>query len=217
MTTTERQSPRRRWIWITAAAAGALLLVGAGTGIGIYAASRPSGDPQATPQPTTSTPAVAGVDACMGGAKLTADAVIDAQLSAPRTPEGAVSYAAAFARYTLQIPTPTDSGAVASTTGLGVDWWSHWSESGLSWTGPNPVGVTTVNGSYRVDSFTSDEAVITLTLPWVIDGAISPSRTFEPTLTLSRSAAGTWSVSDMGSTGSGTASSAADTPFTGGC
>lgn len=215
MSTTERENHPRRWVWIIGAVVAAIVLVFAA--IGIYSLTRPQEDPrtQPTTQTATASSAPAGVDACLAGQNVTAQSLIAAQLSAPRTPEGAVSYAAAFARYALQIPTPADADAVATSNGLSSEWWARWSESADTWTGPNPVSVTTVNGSYRVDSFTPDETTISMVLPWVVDGAISPSRTFEPSVTLERAVGGSWTVTAMDP--SAQQSSGGATPFRGGC
>lgn len=215
MATPQRQNPRRR-LWIAGVVGAALVL--ALVAVTVYSLTRPPSDQQTQPTvaPATPTQAPTGVDACLGGASPTAESLLAAQTAAPRTPEGAVSYAAAFARYALQIPTPTDADTVATTNGLSSDWWARWSESGTSWTGPNPLSVTTVNGSYRVDSFTPDEATVSLVLPWVVDGAISPSRTFEPSITLQRAVSGGWTVTDLQSAASST-SPGEGTPFSGGC
>lgn len=214
MSTTERQSRPRRWVWIVSGITVVVVILAA---VGVYSLTRPQEEPRTQPTTETATPSTApdGVDACLAGQNVNSQTLIEAQSSAPRTPEGAVSYAAAFARYALQIPTPTDADAVATSNGLGSEWWARWSDSASAWTGPNPISVTTVNGSYRVDSFTPDEATISMILPWVIDGAISPSRTFEPSITLERAVAGSWTVTAMDA--SAQQSNGATTPFTGGC
>lgn len=215
MTNQDQHKPRRRWLW--GAIAGGAVVVVAVAGLSIYGATR--GGPSAEPQPTAvpSTSAAGGVDGCLGGAELTAQKLVDAQLSAPQTPEGAVSFAASFARYTLQIPVPTDSKTVATSNRLNTQWWTRWAEQSTSWSGPNPVSATTVNGTYRIDSYTPDEAIITLSLPWVVDGAISPSRTFEPTVTVQRAVGGNWVVSGMDASGEGNKSDAGTTAIPGGC
>lgn len=214
MSTTERQSRPRRWVWIVSGITVVVVILAA---IGVYSLTRTQEETRTQPTTETATPSTSpdGVDACLAGQNVNSQTLIEAQSSAPRTPEGAVSYAAAFARYALQIPTPTDADAVATSNGLGSEWWARWSDSADAWTGPNPISVTTVNGSYRVDSFTPDEATISMILPWVVDGAISPSRTFEPSITLERAVAGSWTVTAMDA--SAQQSNGATTPFRGGC
>lgn len=213
------QAPRKRLLLTVAIAA--IVVAIAAVIFSVYLATR-TPDATAVPAPTsdstTPAPTGAGIDACLGGEELTANAIFTAQRDATPTPEGAVSFAAAFARYALQIPAPTDAAELASWTGLSAEWWSRWEASAQSWSGPQPLGVTTVNGGYRIDAYSPDEAVVTLELPWVVDGAISPTRTFVPTVTMQRTVAGTWSITNVdnsGDTAGGTLSDRTD--FVDGC
>lgn len=221
MTTDSAPTPRRRGLLIVAIVAVVVAVVA--IGLSIYLVSRGGGDAAPTPAPTsdveTPAPTGTGVDACLGGADLTADSVFSAQQEAAQTPEGAVSYAAAFARYVLQIPAPADASELASWTGLSSEWWSRWAESAASWTGPTPLTVTTTNGGYQVQSYTPDGAIVTVELPWVVDGAISPNRTFVPTITMQRAVSGNWTITQVDSTGGAdSATSLSDrVDFVGGC
>ncbi|MEZ3162202.1 hypothetical protein AB1K54_16940 [Microbacterium sp. BWT-B31] len=188
--------------------------------LGVIYGARGSGTPDPTPTDNASTPAPTGtgVDACLGGPDLTAEQLFTAQQDAAHTPEGAVSYAASFARYVLQIPAPADADQAASWSGLSSEWWSRWADSASTWSGPNPLSVTTINGTYRVQSYTPDEAIITMELPWVIDGAVSSSKTFVPTVTVRWMVAGNWSVVELDSSAADDPATLTDsTEFTGGC
>lgn len=219
MTTASAPIPRRRGLLIVAIVAVVVAVVV--IGLSIYLIVRGGGDaaPALTSDVETPAPTGTGVDACLGGADLTADSVFTAQQEAEQTPAGAVSYAATFARYVLQIPAPADASELASWTGLSSEWWSRWAESAASWTGPTPLMVTTTNGGYQVQSYTRDEAIVTVELPWVVDGAISPNRTFVPTVTMQRAASGNWTITQVDSTGGvDSASSLSDrVDFVGGC
>lgn len=217
MSTTERQSRPRRWVWIVSGAIAVVVILAA---VSVYSFTRPQEEPRTQPTTQTATPSTApgGVDACLAGTTPSADSLLAAQVDAPSTPEGAVSYAAAFARYLLRVPAAADLDEAASWTAMGADEWAQWEHSLDEWTGPRPVSATTVNGSYVVRSYTSDEAVITMDLPWVVDGAISPSRSFAPTVTLGKAAGGNWTlVGVSGSAADDPAALSGSIPFTGGC
>lgn len=188
--------------------------------LGVIYGARGSGTPvpTLTGNASTSAPTRTGVDACLGGPDLTAEQLFTAQRDAPHTPEGAVSYAASFIRYVLQLPLPADLDEAASwNSDLSADWWSSFEASMQSWTGPNPFSVTTVNGSYSVQSYTPESATVTLSLPMVIDGAIT-SRTFVPTVTLSQTVAGNWTVTGVDNSAAEDSSKLTNsTDFTGGC
>lgn len=217
MSTNSNRPKRRLWPWLVGG--GALVLVVAII-LGVIYGARGSGTPDPTPTDATSTPAPTGtgVDPCLGGPDLTAEQLFTAQQDAAHTPEGAVSYAASFARYVLQIPAPADADQAASWSSLSSEWWSMWADSASTWTGPNPLSVTTINGTYRVLSYTPDEAIITMELPWVIDGAVSSSKTFVPTVTVRWMVAGNWSVVELDSSAADNPATLTDsTEFTGGC
>jgi hypothetical protein len=221
MTTDNAPTPRKQTLLVVAVVA--IVVAVAAVGLSIYLVARGGGDASPTPTPTSDVempaPSGTGVDACLGGADLTADAVYTAQQEAANTPEGAVSYAAAFARYILQIPAPADASELASWTGLSSEWWSRWAESAESWTGPTPLSVTTTNGGYQVQSYSPDEAVVTVELPWVVDGAISPNRTFVPTITMGRAVSGDWTITEVESSGGADSGSILTdrVDFVGGC
>lgn len=217
MSTNSNRPKRRLWPWLVGG--GALVLVAAII-LGVIYGARGSGTPDPTPTGNASTPAPTGtgVDACLGGPDLTAEQLFTAQRDAPHTPEGAVSYAASFVRYVLRLPLPADLDEAASwNSDLSADWWSSYEASMQSWTGPNPFSVTTVNGSYSVQSYTPESAVVTLSLPMVIDGAIT-SRTFVPTVTLGQTVAGNWTVTGVDNSAAEDSSKLTNsTDFTGGC
>lgn len=217
MSTNSNRPKRRLWPWLVG---GGVVVLVAAIVLGVLYGARGSGTPDPTPTGDASTPAPTGtgVDACLGGPDLTADQLFTAQRAAAHTPEGAVSYAASFIRYVLQLPLPEDLEQAASwNSDLSADWWSSYESSMESWTGPNPFSVTTVNGSYAVQNYTPDSAVVTLSLPMVVDGAIT-SRTFVPTVTLGQTVAGSWTVTGVDNSAAEDATKLTDsTDFTGGC
>lgn len=217
MSANSNRPKRRLWPWLVG---GGVLVLVVAVVLGVIYGTQSNGAPEPSPTGNASTPAPtgAGIDACLGGPDLTADQLFTAQSDAPHTPEGAVSYAASFARYALRIPAPEDAEQAASWSGLSSEWWSRWAESAETWTGPIPLSVTTINGSYEVQRYTPDEAVIAMDLPWVIDGAVSSTKTFVPTVTVRWMVAGNWSVVEVDSSAADDAASLTDTTeFTGGC
>lgn len=219
MTTSRDQTPRKRLL-LTVAITAVVVAIAAVI-FSVYLATR-TPDATAVPAPTsdstTPAPTGTGVDACLGGEELTANAIFTAQRDAARTPEGAVSFAAAFARYMLQIPAAADIDELSGWTGMSAPEWDNWQAGIAAWDGPSPLKASTINGSYVVQSFTPDEAVILLDLPWVVDGALSPERSFSPTVTLSWVVGGNWSVTGMnGSSADNAAAFTGSVPFVGGC
>ncbi|EIC06681.1 hypothetical protein HMPREF1529_03061 [Microbacterium sp. oral taxon 186 str. F0373] len=183
-------SPRRQlWLWI-AAAATVLVIVAAAVGLSLANGPRDDAGPQPgqSTQPSTTPsapassapPAAAGVDGCLGGDSRSPQAVLDAQAKAPHTPEGAVSFAITFARWGTQKPVVPDD-EIARLDGVVITA-SNFAESvkTLSKLEQAQVHVTSLNGFYRVNTFTTDRVELTLMLPLVISGAIDPTLNFMP-------------------------------------
>ena len=183
-------SRRRLWLWLAAAAVAVVVIV-AGV-VGLSLANGPRDDagpgpvqstgPTATPSaPASSAPPVAaGVDGCLGGDARSPQSVLDAQSRAPHTTEGAVSFAISFARWGTQKPVVPDD-EIAQLDGVVITA-SNFAESvkTLSKLEQAQVHVTSLNGYYRIDTFTADRVELTLMLPLVVSGAIDPTLNFMP-------------------------------------
>ncbi|MCZ4069084.1 MULTISPECIES: hypothetical protein [unclassified Microbacterium] len=188
---TPTTAPRRRWVWVAVIAAAAILVAG-GIGLGVFLGSR--GDNTAAPEPpaqpttpqtpstsaTTSPPAVAGVDGCLGGDSRGPQAVLDAQAAAPQTPEGAVSFAIAFTRWIGQKPVvPAEEVALIDGVASVAPNLAQ-SAASAEKVDASQFYLTSLNGYYRVDSFTDQRVDLTLMLPLVLQGAIDPTLNFMP-------------------------------------
>lgn len=189
-------APRRRlWPWllgaVAAAAAAVVVLVlvygRPGTPPASTAPPLATNPPQtaasATPAPTATATAV-GVDGCLGGDSRGPQAVLDAQKAAPRTPEGAVSFAIAFYRWAAQKPVVPDSEISQLENTVWQPSAGELGESVRSLEGFNAAQfhVTSVNGYYRIDKFTDDRVELTLMLPLIAGGAVSPSQRLAPSV-----------------------------------
>lgn len=188
---TQPASPRRRlWLWLAAAAVAVVVIVAGVVGLGLANGPRDDAGPgpvQSTRPTTTPSapassapPATAGVDGCLGGDARSPQSVLDAQGRAPHTPEGAVSFAITFARWGTQKPVVPDD-EIAKLDGVVITA-SNFAESvkTLSKLQQAQVYVTSLNGYYRIDTFTDDRVELTLMLPLVLSGAIDPTLNFMP-------------------------------------
>lgn len=202
---TPTTAPRRRWVW-AAIIAAAVLLVAGGIGLGlVYGGRGAEPAPQSPAEPTnpqtpsrpasTSPPALAGVDGCLGGDSRGPEAVLAAQAAAPQTPEGAVSFAIAFTRWLGQKPAvPAEEIAVLDGVASLAP---NLSDSAASAENVDVAQfhLTSLNGYYRVDSFTEDRVELTLMLPLVVQGAINPTLNFMPSYGVVWTERG-WAVDD---------------------
>lgn len=175
---------RRRWPWYVLGAA--VFVIVAVVGLVLFTPREDA--PVATPRPTTPStssttpPAVEGVDGCLGGEARAPQTVLDAQESAPQTPEGAVSFVAAFSRWAAQKPAaPADEvaqldGIVSTLPDLAGDVASADQFQAAQFR------VTTLNGYYRIESVTDTSVVVTLMLPLVINEAVDPTLRYMPSV-----------------------------------
>lgn len=190
---------RRRWPWYVLGAA--VFVIVAVVGLVLFT---PRGDaPVATPRPTTPStssttpPAVEGVDGCLGGEARAPQTVLDAQKAAPQTPEGAVSFVTAFARWIAQKPAvPIEEislidGRASSMPNL-VDKVESFANAEIA-----QFHATTMNGYYRVESVSDDlmRVEVTAMLPLVINGAVDPTLRFTPSVAVEWSEAG-WVIAE---------------------
>ncbi len=190
MSTPHIRGPRR-WLWVVGAAV-VVALIGVGVAVGVNLGR---GGTQPAPEPTTASPApqtpstpatsapptVAGVDGCLGGDSRSPQAVLDAQKAAPQTPEGAVSFVIAFARWGAQKPV-VPSAEIAELDGAATTVENFaGSFDTLGNVDVPQFNLTSVNGFYRVESFTETTAKVTLMMPLVINDAIDPTLNFMPT------------------------------------
>lgn len=199
-------SPRRRlWVWL--AVVGATLLVVIAGVVGLSLAYGPRADAGPQPEPTrtspssapaspTAAPSVAsGVDGCLGGDSRSPQAVLDAQAKAPHTPEGAASFAIAFARWLAQKPgAPADEVAQIDGAASRVPNLAEAASSAAN-VDVEQFYVTSLNGFYRINTFTSDRVELTLMLPLVVSGAIDPTLNLMPSYVVGWTDAG-WVIED---------------------
>ncbi|WP_336633549.1 MULTISPECIES: hypothetical protein [unclassified Microbacterium] len=180
---------RRRWLWVAAAAA-VLVIVAAAVGLSLANGPRDDAGPQpgqsAQPSTTPSAPAssappaAAGVDGCLGGDSRSPQAVLDAQAKAPHTPEGAVSFAIAFARWLAQKPAvPQDEVTRIANSASRIPNLAEVAAS-ASKVDASQFYVTSLNGFYRIESVTPERVELTLMLPLVVSGAIDPTLNLMP-------------------------------------
>lgn len=202
MSTPHIRGPRR-WLWVVGAAV-VVALIGVGVAVGVNLGR---GGTQPAPEPTTASPApqtpstpatsapptVAGVDGCLGGDSRSPQAVLDAQKTAPQTPEGAVSFAIAYARWIAQKPTVPAAeqeqlrGVVTDPTQLAADVASFENAEFAQF------HITSSNGYYRVESFDDTTATVTLMLPLVVNNAVDPTLRLTPSTVLQWGDAG-WMI-----------------------
>lgn len=187
---TRTASPRRRLLlWGGIGAAGILVAVAGVVGLNLVYGSgdAPHSQPATSTPVPTATPAVTdrpsiagGVNGCLGGDSRSPQAVLDAQASAPHTPEGAVSFAIAFSRWLAQKPAvPQSEVALIGSTAARVPNLAEVAASAAD-VDAAQFHVTSLNGFYRIDSFTDDRVELTLMLPLVVAGAIDPTLNLMP-------------------------------------
>lgn len=197
-------SRRRLWLWLAAAAAVVVVVAGV-VGLGMIYGPRDEPAPQpgtttrapSTPStPATSAPpAAAGVDGCLGGDSRSPQAVLDAQATAPHTPEGAVSFAITFSRWLAQKPAvPADEVAVIDGTASLAPNLASSAASAAEFEATQ-FYLTSLNGYYRINTFDSDRVELTLMLPLVVGGAIDPTLNFMPSYAVVWTDAG-WAIDD---------------------
>ena len=231
-------SGRSRWPYVI----GAVILVAAISGGVAYNAARPAPSPIPLTAPTTATPTPTATSGntdladdvaptgCLGGLDRNVDMVLTAQESAKHTTYGAVEVATAFYRWLWQYPNPSaaESGTVgaeimASTAS------SAWTDVAAqyqsdSWstvvseiqTSGREFHTSSTNGLWRVtEESTADRVDVQLSLGYVIDGALSPTKSTGIGLILVWQDDG-WRV-ESGSTLNQEKLSAGGTRYTGGC
>lgn len=194
---------RRLWLWLAVAAAAVVVVVAAVVGLGMMygprdAAPQPgeSTRPSTPSTPATSAPpAVAGVDGCLGGDSRSPQAILDAQAAAPHTPEGAVSFAITFSRWLAQKPAvPSSEIDVIDGVASAAPNLAEAAASAAQFSG-SQFYVTSLNGYYRINTFTADRVELTLMLPLVVSGAIDPTLNFMPSYVVTWTERG-WTIED---------------------
>ena len=234
-------SGRSRWPYVIAAA---VLVVAAGIAI-VYATGRGSKGPAAVKTPaassapsalTTGGASGAGDDeddapptGCLGGQDRNAAMVLAAQKAADHTAYGAVEVATAFYRWLWQYPAPSaaESNQVAANiiAPAAIAAWKVTdgelvADGGNITRGVIPAGtpfhISTTNGIWRVvDSSTPDKITVDLAAGYVINGALSPTKS-EVVGVVMVWQDGAWRV-EGGTTVDQSMLANAGTRFTGGC
>jgi len=235
---TRRGVPRWGWVLPTAAAAVAIvaLLVAVlgsrGTGTTTPAAAVPPPVPGASgpgdrgPGPLSANIGAGLVDGCLGGRGPDLDAVmLAAQQQAPLTVEGAASFAATFARWVMQTPSPPHFADTAqkvlssdATPSVRSGLTSGEQAGRVGWN----LTADTGHGSYHVESFTgagtSASAVITYQVGWsgTKDGVPADPVMVSSTLRLT-AAVGTWHVRETAQGRTQADMAQVGAPYAGGC
>jgi hypothetical protein len=194
----EAHPPRPRWPWIILAAAIVILIAAVIIIVSINTGESTTTTP--APPVTSSAPVTPNPDegptGCLGGAARTAAMVLTAQKQAPHTSTGAIEVAASFIRWAHQYPYPTaaDATAVGNTIfassvspqerNLAAAFAQDPNTSGGAVADNTPFNFTTLNGVWRVDSYATSKAVVSIGVGIVVNGALSPTLTTGQTVTL---------------------------------
>ena len=188
MMSAQPTSPRRRLVvWLAVGGAALLVIVAGIVALSFAYAPRPdagptSAVPSAAPaeSPARAPSVASGVDGCLGGDARTPEAVLAAQASAPHTPEGAVSFAVAFARWGAQKPVvPDNEIEELAGTVITAENFEDSVRTSAKFSG-SQFNITSLNGFYRINSVTDDRVELSLMLPLVVAGAIDPTLNFMP-------------------------------------
>jgi len=233
-----RSVPRWGWVLLTVAAAVVIVALvvavlgsrGSGTTATAPAGVQPpvSGGPVPAAPIPTGTPGTGGglVDGCLGGHGPDLDAVVlAAQHQAPLTPEGAASFAATFARWVLQIPSPPHFADTATqifapdaspSVRKPLSRAEETARVGFS------LAADTTSGSFHVESFTgtgsSSVAVVTFQVRWTgtQNGEAGDPAVATSTLRLT-APGGTWHLQDSTQGRSEADMAQVGTAYAGGC
>lgn len=194
---------RSRWPWIIAGVIAVLAIAAGVTAFGLTRSNGAPGEPTAAPTsapPSTSPTAEPGSGGdgdtgaaptgCLGGNNRDVAMVLAAQKAAPHTMFGAVEAATAFTRWSLQYPYPSaaDSNTVSNSVispdapASVKDIAGGYAKAEDITGGRVPVGtpyyLSTTNGLWLVSAdSTSDRMTVSVNGSYVIDGALSPTKT----------------------------------------
>jgi hypothetical protein len=226
--------PRRKWPWIIGAAIVVAALI---VGVSIYYRDTPTGPvtdatPVATSSATPTGAATIGADpaptGCLGGNGRDAAMVIAAQKAAPHTSNGAVEVAAALVRWAYRYPYPSseDATAVANAIVSNEAPANFKDLAGFYATNPNVSGglvgdgvnysLSTVPGVWHLESYSGDEAEVSVGTGLVVDGALSTTLRASATISLVWED-GVWKSGGLGATRTTEELYSIGTAFTGGC
>jgi hypothetical protein len=204
-----------------------------------YVAGRNSGTPVAGPTSTSVTTATAtasnspaAADAaptgCLGGEARNIDMLLTAQRSAPHSAYGAVELATAFFRWAYRYPYPSSaearevrqqviaSAASSAFKDIEGSYASAGDITGGQVAGGTPFFLSTTAGLWVIRAgSSSDRVTVDLNAAYVIDGALSPTKTAAISATLVWNS-GSWHVLSEQQPDTA-ALSAGGTQFTAGC
>ena len=195
---------RSRWPYVIGAAVLVVALGGGIAYSTTRPTSEPNAEPTAAPTstsiPTPTTPTTDGnagtgddvaPTGCLGGPDRNVDMVLTAQAEAKHTTFGAVEVATAFYRWLWQYPTPPSSesdtvGAEIMATTAPAAWKDvtaqYESDAWKSITSEyqardGEFHTSSTNGLWRVtEDSTADHVNVELSVGYVVDGALSPTR-----------------------------------------
>jgi hypothetical protein len=232
---------RSRWPLVVGAAA-AVVIIGGGVVFATTGGGEPPGAPRSrapatsvTRSPASTGSSGAGDDedaapptGCLGGQDRNADMVLAAQQAAGHSSYGAVEVATAFYRFIWQSPVPSSADVQAVENSI-FSPSAPTSFSDLAGTYeqfPNlsqgdvadgtPFHLSTTNGLWMVDpNSTADRVTINIAAGYVVDGALSPTRSTAQGFVLQWEE-GSWHVVE-GAQPDGETLANGGVRFTGGC
>lgn len=180
----EARPPRRKWPWIVAGAAVAALVVAGG----VWYVNRPGDAPTEPTAAPSASPSTSPVDVdptgCLGGDGRDAAMVLAAQTDAPHTSNGAVDFAASFVRWVGQYPVPNQDEAkqlqaavIAPTSTYDLPTFLAGEPNLSGGLVPNGTDfyMSTVPGVWNLESYSDNEAVVSVGTGLVIEGALHPT------------------------------------------
>jgi len=163
------RSGRPRWLWVLLALVLAVIVavvaVAVFAGRGHDTTSQPQPGPAAAGPAPNNGPGGTLADGCLGGRADLDQAVLIAQKQAPLTPAGAAAFTATVMRWSFETPSPANQAATAQQI-LAPDATPAAKQSLSStvdrqgWT----ASISTLAGSFYIESFTNSSATVSLRL-----------------------------------------------------
>lgn len=192
---TPKLHTRRTWPWIAGLIAVIIALV---VVLAVVLSDRADdGQPSAAPTHTaTAAPAPTSPNGCLGGKTVDNAMLLDAQKNAPDNSTGAVEFTTALVRWTTRRPlaTPAEAAAVEGSVmsrdaapgfaNLVAQVKSGADASGGLVPPGHDFTVSMTLGVWHIDSFTPDQATVSVGGNFVVDGAISPDLDMDATFTV---------------------------------
>lgn len=189
-----QNTKRKRWPWAVGGGIGAVVLIVGGAVA--YNELKPDNTPgpvstsvlppapSSTPRPTGSAPTFdgRGPNGCAGGEAINADMVLNAQAEAEHNTDGAVEVAAAFTRWLVRSPLPSQEEAQklerdAMAQDAKVDDLAVFVAQSpeLLPTEGTEAHLSTLNGVWQIESSAADAVTASIGTRILVDGAVDPA------------------------------------------